>query len=151
MISGSELVRRHVYQLKSVMALFNRSYLKNMPRLASKSDFEINFNLHLKCSCNQNIPNIITWGQSTNANIEEFACISMESSMEGLFSGVPPQYDWPLKGCRCIFHSELYDPILIKTSGMQPGCATLLQKAEISLTRSVRAQLVNTPSKGQIY
>ena len=32
----SELVRRHVYQLKSVMALFNRSYLEILPRLASK-------------------------------------------------------------------------------------------------------------------
>ena len=85
MISWSELVRRHVYQLKFVMALFNRSYLENLPRLASKSDFELNSNIHLRHSCNQNMQNIVTWGQNMSANIEEFACISIG----GLFSGVP--------------------------------------------------------------
>ena len=42
-----------------------------------KSDFELNFNLHLRHSCNQNIQNIVTWGQNTSTNIERFACISM--------------------------------------------------------------------------
>ena len=51
-----------------------------------KSDFELNFNIHLRHSCNQNMQNIVTWGQNMSANIEEFACISMG----GLFSGVPP-------------------------------------------------------------
>ena len=76
-----------MYQLKFVMALFNRSYLESLPRLASKSDFELNSNLHLRYACNQNIQNIVTWDQNTSANIEEFACISMG----GLFSGVPPK------------------------------------------------------------
>ena len=52
-----------------------------------KSDFELNSNIHLRHSCNQNMQNIVTWGQNMSANIEEFACISMG----GLFSGVPPQ------------------------------------------------------------
>ena len=47
--------------------------------------FELNLNLHSRHSCNQNIQNIVTWGQNMSANIEEFACISMG----GLFSGVP--------------------------------------------------------------
>ena len=51
-----------------------------------KSDFEFNSNLHSRHSCNQNMQNIVTWGQNMSANIEEFACISMEE----LFSGVPP-------------------------------------------------------------
>ena len=75
-----------MYQLKFVMALFNRSYLENLPRLASESDFELNSNLHLRHSCNQNMQNIVTWGQNMSANIEEFAYIFMG----GLFCGVPP-------------------------------------------------------------
>ena len=51
-----------------------------------KSDFELNSNIHLRHSCNQNMQNIVTWGQNMSANIEEFTCISMG----GLFSGVPP-------------------------------------------------------------
>ena len=51
-----------------------------------KSDFELNSNIHLRHSCNQNMQNIVTWGQNMSANIEEFACISMGE----LFSGVPP-------------------------------------------------------------
>ena len=51
-----------------------------------KCDFELNSNIHLRHSCNQNMQNIVTWGQNMSANIEEFACISMG----GLFSGVPP-------------------------------------------------------------
>ena len=51
-----------------------------------KSDFELNFNIHLRHSCNQNMQNIVTWGQNMSANIEELACFSMG----GLFSGVPP-------------------------------------------------------------
>ena len=84
MISWSELVRRHVYQLKFVMALFNRS--KICLDWHQKSDFELNSNIHLRHSCNQNMQNIVTWGQNMSANIEEFACISMGR----LFSGVPP-------------------------------------------------------------
>ena len=53
-----------------------------------KSDFELNSYLHLRHSCNQNMQNIVTWGQNLSANIEEFACISMG----GLFSGVPPHF-----------------------------------------------------------
>ena len=53
-----------------------------------KSDFELNSNIHLRHSCNQNMQNIVTWGQNMSVNIEEFACISMG----GLFSGVPPYY-----------------------------------------------------------
>ena len=49
-----------------------------------KSDFELNSNIHLRHSCNQNMQNIVTWGQNMSANIEEFACISMGR----LFSGV---------------------------------------------------------------
>ena len=50
---------------------------RNLPRLTSKSDFELNSNIHLRHSCNQNMQNIVTWGQNMSANIEEFACISM--------------------------------------------------------------------------
>ena len=41
----------------------------------------------LRHTCNQTIQNrpIVTWGQNTSSNIEEFACISKG----GLFSGVP--------------------------------------------------------------
>ena len=86
MISWSELVRRHVYQLKFVMALFNRATSKICLDWHQKTDFELNSNIHLRHSCNQNMQNIVTWGQNMSANIEEFACISMG----GLFSGVPP-------------------------------------------------------------
>ena len=51
-----------------------------------KSDFDLNSNLHVRHSCNQNMQNIVTWGQNMSANIKEFVCISMG----GLFSGVPP-------------------------------------------------------------
>ena len=51
-----------------------------------KNDFELNSNIHLRHSCNQNMQNIVTWGQNMRANIEEFVCISIG----GLFSGVPP-------------------------------------------------------------
>ena len=34
----------------------------------------------------KNMQNVVTWGQNMNANIKEFACISIG----GLFSGVPP-------------------------------------------------------------
>ena len=45
-----------------------------------KSDFELNSNIHLRHSCNQNMQNVVTWGQNMSANIEEFACISYSSS-----------------------------------------------------------------------
>ena len=62
-ISWSELVRRHVYQLKFMIVLFNHSYLKKVGLdWHQKSDFELNFNLHLRHSCNQNIEDIVTWG-----------------------------------------------------------------------------------------
>ena len=75
-----------MYQLKFVMALFNRRTSKICLDWHQKSDFELNSNIHLRHSCNQNMQNIVTWGQNMSANIEEFACISMG----GLFSGVPP-------------------------------------------------------------
>ena len=59
---------------------------KICPDWHQKSEFELNSNIHLRHSCNQNMQNIVTWGQNMSANIEEFACISMG----GLFSGVPP-------------------------------------------------------------
>ena len=62
-----------------------------------KSDFELNSNLHLRHSCNQNMQNIVTWGQNMSANIKEFACISMG----GLFSGVPPYRSYHIcSSCR---------------------------------------------------
>ena len=51
-----------------------------------ENNFELNFNLQLWHSCNQNIQNIVTWSQNASANIEEFACVSIG----WLFSGVPP-------------------------------------------------------------
>ena len=51
-----------------------------------KSDFELNSNLRLRHSCNQNMENIVTWGQNMSANIEEFACISVG----GLFRWCAP-------------------------------------------------------------
>ena len=87
MISWSELVRRHVYQLKFVTALVQIARTaKVCLDWHQKSDIELNSNLHLRHSCNQNMQNIVTWGRNLSANIEEFACISMG----GLFSGVPP-------------------------------------------------------------
>ena len=69
-----------------------------------KSDFELNSNIHLRHSCNQNMQNIVTWGQNMSANIEEFPCISMG----GLFSGVPPWLSLPHQFSKISMDNKLY-------------------------------------------
>ena len=84
-----------------------------------KSDFELNSNIHLRHSCNQNMQNIVTWGQNMSANIEEFACISMG----GLFSGVPP--------CRTFTFSVTQgSPFLITNQKKKKHC--LLPRTKVS-------------------
>ena len=52
-----------------------------------KSDFEFNSNIHLRHSCNQNMQNIVTWGQNIWAQTSRNLYVSQ---WEDLFSGVLP-------------------------------------------------------------